>query len=167
MLLKLVLEPIIEPLGDETSFGFRPGRNCHQAVSYLANRLMFRRRKGLNRKRMQTSAAAGVSGYARVDLRNTGSVTVNHKGCFFSNPSLLDCDIEGCFDNISHEWLITNVPIPNDFKVLFAAILKAPIIGIDPEKEKIGSKCADDKTAAKLQNSGVPQGGIISRILMN
>lgn len=158
MLLKLVLEPIMEPLGDETSFGFRPGRNCHQAVSYLANRLMFRRRKGFNRKRMQP-------------LRNTGSVMVNHKGSFFSNPSLLDCDIEGCFDNISHEWLITNVPIPNDFKVLFAAILKAPIIGIDPEKEKIGNKCADDKTAPSPSgtrpNSGVPQGGIISRILMN
>ena len=40
MLLKLVIEPIMEPLGDTTSFGRRPGRNCHQAVSYLANRLM-------------------------------------------------------------------------------------------------------------------------------
>lgn len=90
MLLKLVLEPIMEPLGDKTSFGLRPGRNCHQAVSYLANRLMFRRRLGLNSKRMQTSG-------------KSGSTTINQKGCFFSNPSLLDCDIRGCFDNISHK----------------------------------------------------------------
>lgn len=102
MLLKLVLEPIMEPLGDKASFGFRPGRNGHQAVSYLANRLMLRRRpdgwsqlKGLNRgderKKIQT-------------LRDTGSVTINQKRALGANPSLLDCDIKGCFDNISHNW---------------------------------------------------------------
>lgn len=30
--LRLLLEPIFEPLFHDSSFGFRPGRNCHQAV---------------------------------------------------------------------------------------------------------------------------------------
>lgn len=43
MLLKLVMEPYMEPLGDELSLGFRPGRNCHQATSYIHNRLQYNR----------------------------------------------------------------------------------------------------------------------------
>lgn len=42
-LLLLVMEPYMEPLGDERSFGFRPGRNCHQATSYLHSRLLYMR----------------------------------------------------------------------------------------------------------------------------
>lgn len=30
--LRLLLEPIFEPLFHEASYGFRPGRNCHQAI---------------------------------------------------------------------------------------------------------------------------------------
>ena len=30
--LRLLLSPIFEPLFHENSFGFRPGRNCHQAL---------------------------------------------------------------------------------------------------------------------------------------
>jgi retron-type reverse transcriptase len=41
MLVKLVIEPYLEPLGDEFSFGFRPGRNCHQATAYINNRLQY------------------------------------------------------------------------------------------------------------------------------
>lgn len=43
MLLKLVMEPYLEPLGDEHSYGFRPGRNCHQATSYIHSRLQYNR----------------------------------------------------------------------------------------------------------------------------
>ena len=39
-LLLLVMQPYMEVLGDERSFGFRPGRNCHQATSYLHSRLI-------------------------------------------------------------------------------------------------------------------------------
>lgn len=38
-LFKLVMESYMEPLGDKNSFGFRPGRNCHQAISHLSQRL--------------------------------------------------------------------------------------------------------------------------------
>lgn len=43
MLVKLVIEPYLEPLGDEMSFGFRPGRNCHQATAYINNRLQYKK----------------------------------------------------------------------------------------------------------------------------
>lgn len=39
MLLTLVMEPYLEPLGDVTSFGFRPGRNSHQLISMMTNTL--------------------------------------------------------------------------------------------------------------------------------
>ena len=53
MLLLLVMEPYLEPLGDETSFGFRPGRNTHQATAYLHNRLQYPRSSAkLSRKEM-------------------------------------------------------------------------------------------------------------------
>jgi len=42
MLLKLIMEPYMEPLGDKHSFGFRPGRSCHQATAYLHNALLYR-----------------------------------------------------------------------------------------------------------------------------
>jgi hypothetical protein len=41
MLLKLVMEPYMEPLGDEYSFGLRPGRNSHQVTAYINNRLQY------------------------------------------------------------------------------------------------------------------------------
>lgn len=39
MLLKIIVEPYLEPLGDPSSFGFRPGRTCHMAVASLASHL--------------------------------------------------------------------------------------------------------------------------------
>jgi RNA-directed DNA polymerase len=39
MLLKLIMEPYMEPLGDTTSFGYRPGRSAHQLVSLLSDHL--------------------------------------------------------------------------------------------------------------------------------
>ncbi len=237
MLLKLVLEPIMEPLGDNTSFGFRPGRNCHQAVSYLANRLMFRsaRLKKTQRpiqthsarqaqplvhpvapqlKRAKLRARAYSAGFppksgslgssssrppaqgpplckraqrrqksaARRWCSSRASGLISSGACPGGAaapsaavrinpalPSLLDCDI--CFDNISHEWLISNVPFPKNFEALFVAILKAPIIGIDPEKEPLlNTGEHKTKTGSLIPNSGVPQGGMLSPmalLLMN
>ena len=38
-LFKMVIEPITEAQADSFSFGFRPGRNAHQALSFLRARL--------------------------------------------------------------------------------------------------------------------------------
>lgn len=104
MLLKLVLEPIMEPLGDKASFGFRPGRNGHQAVSYLANRLMLRRRPdGWSQLKARLRRAQGRK--KKQTLRDTGSVMAAklQKRADRVTPCLLDCDIKGA-GAISHNW---------------------------------------------------------------
>ena len=62
---------------------------------------------------------------------------------------ILEGDIRGCFDNISHEWLINNIPM--DKKIL-RAWLKAGYI---------------HKRNLYPTEAGTPQGGIISPTLSN
>jgi len=62
---------------------------------------------------------------------------------------VLDADIAGCFDNISHEWLHENIPMD---KRILRLWLKAKII--------------DGKSFFQSEN-GTPQGGIISPVLAN
>ena len=141
MLWKLVLEPIMEPWGDNTSFGFRPGRNCHQAVCYLANRLKYYRREGLDRMRMKV--------WLKDKSKNTNERLVER---YWPIQGILDCDIKGCFDNIDHNWLINNVPVPIGYEEMFSKILKASI---------------NEDGNIQENNKGVPQGGILSPLLMN
>lgn len=58
-------------------------------------------------------------------------------------------DIEGCFDNISHEWLLANIPMD---KVILRKFLKAGYVF---------------KNKLFPTNDGTPQGGIISPVLAN
>jgi len=62
---------------------------------------------------------------------------------------ILDADIEGCFDNISHEWLYNNIPIDKRILRLW-----------------LDAKIIDGKSLFHSQ-SGTPQGGIISPVLAN
>jgi RNA-directed DNA polymerase len=62
---------------------------------------------------------------------------------------ILEADIEGCFDNISHEWLLDNVPMD---KTILKKWLKAGYI-------ESGSVYPTD--------SGAAQGGVISPLLAN
>lgn len=62
---------------------------------------------------------------------------------------ILEADIEGCFDNISHEWLLTNIPMD---KEILSKWLKAGFI---------------DKNTLHATKQGTPQGGIISPTLAN
>ena len=140
MLMKLVMEPIMEPWGDSTSFGFRPGRNSHQAISYLANRLEYNRRGELERMRMRTR-------------RREPSTKERQEERYFPIKGILDCDIKGCFDNIDHGWIMRNVPIPRGYTETFEKILKAPI---QTEEKRLEER-----------EKGIPEGGIISPMLMN
>lgn len=66
-----------------------------------------------------------------------------------SGEWILEADIKGCFDNISHQWIYDNVPLPN--KLL---------------KQWLKSGFIKDDTLFST-DSGTPQGGIISPILAN
>lgn len=50
MLLKIIMEPYMESVGDANSFGFRPGRNAHQATTYLHNALLYRSNNDSSRR---------------------------------------------------------------------------------------------------------------------
>lgn len=62
---------------------------------------------------------------------------------------ILEADIEKCFDRISHEWLINNVPLP---KHLLKEVLKSGFM---------------DNNEIFNTDIGTPQGGIISPTLAN
>jgi len=83
---------------------------------------------------------------ATADARAQGFTALARKQ---SAEWVLEADIKGCFDNISHEWLLENIPL--DRKVL-KEWLKAGVI--------CKGKFTDTKT-------GTPQGGIISPTLAN
>ncbi|MFA7175431.1 MAG: group II intron reverse transcriptase/maturase, partial [Kiritimatiellia bacterium] len=66
-----------------------------------------------------------------------------------SAPWVLDADITGCFDNISHDWMIANIPMD---KEILRKWLRAGFIW---------------KGQRFPTESGTPQGGIISPVLAN
>jgi hypothetical protein len=72
MLLKLVMEPYMEPLGDEFSFGFRPGRNCHQITAYINNRLQYSKSSKL------------------VSLKARGNLELKMRNILLKDPSIKD-----------------------------------------------------------------------------
>lgn len=74
--------------------------------------------------------------------------------CFnaFTHPNpgwILEGDIKGCFDNISHEWLLGNVPMDK-------GMLRKWLVSGYLEKQVLHDTV-----------SGTPQGGIISPVLAN
>src|SRR5680860_113824 len=66
-----------------------------------------------------------------------------------SSQWVLDADISGCFDNISHDALLSRLPV---FTTVIRRWLKAGVVGFGERSES---------------RSGTPQGGIISPLLAN
>jgi RNA-directed DNA polymerase len=66
-----------------------------------------------------------------------------------SSQWILEGDIKGCFDNISHCWLLKNIPTD---KVILQKWLKAGYI---------------DKRTLFATDAGTPQGGVVSPTVMN
>lgn len=209
MLLKLVIEPYLEPLGDETSFGFRPGRNTHQATSLLHNRLQYPREASstsqLTRKEkgylhLKLRSILNRMDYPKnipfeeVDPKNNVTISIpgsstnsptkkitlpkwlynkateKDRKIIYSTQYLIDADIKGCFDNISHDWLLCNTPMPEGFEFLLARILKPEVQEeITRGHKKVPGEKRRFQTiiVAGSSKAGVPQGGIISPLLMN
>jgi retron-type reverse transcriptase len=208
MLVKLVIEPYLEPLGDEFSFGFRPGRNCHQATAYINNRLQYMksnkqlslRTKGYLEIKMRSilkkmpikrfkelseidpDRKITIPGYGDNVVRRKQIVVPNwlyeratntSKEIIYDTQYIIDADIQKCFDNIDHQWLIENVPMPSGYEFLLKRILKSTILELDTDKNPFGNYTVENRKHYKVvldksnNHTGVPQGGIISPLLMN
>jgi group II intron reverse transcriptase/maturase len=111
--LRRLLQPFFEPLFHQASFGFRPGRNCHQA---LAQAIKYHQQ-----------------GY-RV---------------------LLDADIVGFFDNLSHALIKEAVA---------AQVADGNILNL---VEKFLRSGVVAQGVFKPTTVGTPQGGVISPLLAN
>jgi retron-type reverse transcriptase len=210
-LLKLVMEPYMEPLGDEYSFGFRPGRNCHQATAcihhrllhYRSNKLLTLKERAYLDKKMESIYLKDTNSKGKVDLskidpNNNIKVTISGFGkvvrskqimvpswlyeratqksekIMYDTQFVIDADIKGCFDNISHEWLINNVPMPTSYENLLPKILKTTILEEDDNQNPFSNYSfkvlrKSYKVVVEKENNltGIPQGGIISPLLMN
>ncbi len=108
--VKNALEPSWEAKFEANSYGFRPGRSCHDAIKQCRGRL----RKG-------------------------------------TDTWILDADIKGAFDNISHQYILD-------------------AIGYIPGRELIKQWLRAGYIEAEMFHStekGTPQGGNISPLLAN
>ena len=109
-----ILEAIYEADFLDCSYGFRPGRNCHQAVDAVDKTIM----------------------------RNP----INH---------VIDADIKGFFDNVSHQWMVEFLQVrivDPSFLLLVRRFLKAGYV---------------DAGLLVTTEQGTPQGGNLSPMLSN
>lgn len=109
-----ILEAIYEEDFLDCSYGFRPGRGCHQAINAVDKTIMTK--------------------------------PINH---------VIEADIKGCFDNISHDWLM---------KFLEVRIKDPSLLIIIRRILKAGYLEAEMKVASER---GTPQGGNLSPLLCN
>ena len=109
-LVKLALEPEWEACFEPNSYGFRPGRSCHDAIEAI---------------------------YLNIRQKD---------------KYVLDADLKGCFDNISHSALLRKLNTYPALKRAIRAWLKAGVV---------------DNGVFQQTTSGTPQGGVISPLLAN
>jgi RNA-directed DNA polymerase len=98
----------------------------------------------------ETTADSNSYGFRR--KRSTADAIMQCFRALSMNKSahwVLEADIKGCFDAISHEWLKEHIPMD---KTILCQWLKAGFI---------------DKSTFHATEAGTPQGGIISPVLAN
>ncbi|HEY9791849.1 MAG TPA: group II intron reverse transcriptase/maturase [Candidatus Obscuribacterales bacterium] len=109
--MKNALEPCWEARFESNSYGFRPGRSCHDAIKHCW-----------------------------ILLKGNGL-----------RPWVLDADIKGAFDNISHDYILNAIgALPG--RELIKQWLKAGYV----EQEMLHAT-----------EAGTPQGGVVSPLLAN
>ena len=111
--VKDYLEPILEPLFNVNSFGYRPGRSQHDALAQCEHNCR-------------------------------------------QHSWVVDLDIKGFFDNISHEWMM---------KMLSHHTQDKWVLLYTERWLKAGIEQADNSITARIK--GTPQGGVISPLLAN
>ena len=135
-LINLVLLPLVELTSEPNSYGFRPYRDCKMAIGALKSNLLSADREKIRK---------GI-------LAQGKKVQIVSSYVASKDKYILDADIKGFFDNINHEWIISNVFLPDQFKWFVKGWLKARIIDLNNILDP---------------TSGTPQGGIISPTLAN
>ena len=123
--IKALLEPVFEAQFWNVSYGFRPGRNTHGALEHIRMAIL-PYKKDQNGHRTK-----------------------------LPYPWIIEGDIKGCFDNLSHHHILTRIRARvSDRKVvrLIGRFLKAGIL-------------AEDQFLRT--EAGTPQGGILSPLLSN
>ena len=111
--VKDFLEPILEPLFHDSSFGYRAGRSAHNALAQCQHNC------------------------------------IHHSW-------VVDLDIKGFFDNLSHEWMMKMVSHHTQEKW---------VLLYTERWLKAGIEQADGSIIARIK--GTPQGGVISPLLAN
>lgn len=96
-----IIEPIIDVHADNNSFGFRKGRNPHQAIGLLSKSLQV---KSSHQRKFK-------------DTRY-----------FTHSKYILNIDIEKFFEKVNHNWLLKNYPFPNNFIHILKEWLSSEII---------------------------------------
>jgi RNA-directed DNA polymerase len=123
--IKLLLEPIFEAQFWNVSYGFRPGRSVHGALERIRLAIQPRKRDQDGHRRR------------------------------LPYPWIIEGDIKGCFDNLSHHhllWRLRQRIADRRMTRLVGRFLKAGVL-------------AEDQFLRT--NSGSPQGGIVSPLLSN
>jgi RNA-directed DNA polymerase len=83
-----LIEPTIDVYADNNSFGFRKGRNSHQAIGLLSKLL---------------------------HVKPAHLKSPSDKRYFTHSKYILNIDIEKFFDKVNQDWLLKNYPFPNSF----------------------------------------------------
>jgi len=96
-----VLEPIIDPHADYYSFGYRKGRNAHQAIGMLSRLLAY------NPKSSRKNS---------------------NKRYFVHSRFVINIDVKQFFDKVNHKWLLENYPFPTKFIHILKGWLSSAII---------------------------------------
>lgn len=113
--LYLLIDPFYEAKYPEHMYGFRKGRNTHQAVGFLKAVL------------------------EKSDVKYAGLILL---------------DIEKCFDNISHQAILTHFIVPEKWKPLLFRWLKAKTVD------------KNNQTSSTV-NRGIVQGSVIGPMICN
>ena len=122
-----LLDPIVDATSDDFSYGFRKGRNGHQAIGDLSNHLRIK-------PSLKRSKKVGIRRY------------------FSHSKYVYSIDIKGFFDNVSHTWLVENIPIPCRFRAIWSQWLTSEVHFQGGSSQVL---------------SGFPQGSVIGPCLAN